>query len=228
MTTMGYRMSFFFDRAIGRTGIASISTHRGQGNGASYGCDLSMDGRAIAFYSDATNFLIGQFNSSIYIHDRLIARTTSPVNNLLGKLPNGGGYGPSISEHGDFISFDSGAIDLVPNDENFKRDIFIHNRKGISLVRKGACPGNMELEVTGGSIGHNLAFFYGTSGRFTKPNPPGAEIHLGISNPTWIGKYRTSPRGFASAYFFAPSGVCGLVVQGVDIFTGKVTNLIEL
>lgn len=46
-----------------------------------------------------------------------------------GDQANGESFSPSISRHGRFVAFDSEASNLVVNDTNRSRDVFVHNRK---------------------------------------------------------------------------------------------------
>jgi len=77
---------FVHDRKTGQTERISVDSNRTQANGGSFNSSLSADGRAVAFYSNATNLVSGDTNGTddIFVADRGIAQSfvigVSPVN----------------------------------------------------------------------------------------------------------------------------------------------------
>ena len=123
------------------TEIVSIASYGTQGNlGAEFGIPaVSEDGRYVAFVSRSTNLVTNDTNDSrdVFVRD-LQTRTTvrasvatddSQANNWSGT------YDPSISSNGRYILFDSSATNLVPNDTNGQRDIFIRDLYSATTTR---------------------------------------------------------------------------------------------
>ena len=63
---------FVHDRQTGQTTRVSVASNGTQGNGGSYDPSISATGHSAAFYSDASNLVSGDTNSTgdIFVHDR--------------------------------------------------------------------------------------------------------------------------------------------------------------
>lgn len=103
------------------------------GNDYSYDTDMSADGRYVVFTSYASNLdLVSNDTnglSDIFLRDRQTCVTTRVSVDTNGTQAIGGNsYNPSISADGNYIVFESNAtnLDLVVNDTNDYRDIFVH------------------------------------------------------------------------------------------------------
>lgn len=147
---------FVHDRQTGQTELVSISSEGELGNGDSVDADISADGRFVAFYSWASNLVIGDTNgkSDVFVHDRQTGKTERVSISSDGKQAEVGDgttyndYGsgePAISADGRFIAFTSYAPNLVSGDTNNDSDIYIHDRQtgkteqvSISLYGGGA------------------------------------------------------------------------------------------
>lgn len=116
---------FVHDRWIGRTDRVSISTDGQQGSGDM--ADISDDGRYVTFFSTATTFDQNDNNGvgDIYVHDRLMRTTKLVSKSRDGEVGNMVSAWPSISGNGRFIGFESEATNLVYNDTNGRRDVFV-------------------------------------------------------------------------------------------------------
>src|SRR6266540_2170763 len=68
---------FVHDRQTGQTERVSVDSHDAQANGGSFNVSLSADGRAVAFYSNATNLVSGDTNGTddFFVADRGIAQS---------------------------------------------------------------------------------------------------------------------------------------------------------
>lgn len=80
-----------------------------------------------------------------------------------GTQANGHSYNPSISADGRFMAFESDASNLVPDDRNYYRDVFVHDRLTgqTTRVSKTANPSVYELDSKNPSIsadGRFIAF----------------------------------------------------------------------
>ena len=130
------------------TALVSVDSDGIQGNGASgtfeipdiesyFGISISENGRFIAFVSAAN--LVSEDNNGIpdiFVHDRQSPSSTVRVSIASdGTQADGdpdllspGSSNPSISADGRFVAFESVEDDLVGDDTNGFRDIFLHDR----------------------------------------------------------------------------------------------------
>ncbi len=116
----------------------SITSDGTQGNGQSGSNSISDDGRFVSFESNATNLVPNDFNgqTDTFIYDRL--KQTVELISIApdGTQANGSSSSGNLSSNGRFLTFASFASNLVPNDTNGQRDIFVYDRlnKAIELV----------------------------------------------------------------------------------------------
>jgi Tol biopolymer transport system component len=134
---------FIHDQNAGTTERVSVSSSGGQAEGKSSMPHISSDGRYVAFLSTAENLVAGDDNEEIdvFVHDRDTG-TTERVN-LSGSngQANGPAYGfPSISAAGRFVAFTSKADNLVPDDTNGVKDVFLRDRVTGETKRLSECP----------------------------------------------------------------------------------------
>jgi len=93
---------------------------------------ISTTGRFAAFDSAATTLVADDTNGrfDVFFRDLKKGKTTRvSVASSGGQSEGGDSYFPSISGKGRFIAFESGATNLVDNDNNGGTDIFVHDRK---------------------------------------------------------------------------------------------------
>ncbi len=95
----------------------------------SYNEALSGDGRYATCSSDATNLVRGDSNGStdVFLRDRTAGTTERISVNSSEVEANGSSAGSAVSDDGRWFVFMSLASDLVPNDNNGVRDVFIHD-----------------------------------------------------------------------------------------------------
>jgi predicted proteasome-type protease len=130
--TNGQRDIFVHNRDTGETTRVNVSTAGGQALSAESGWPvISANGRFVAFQSDAPNLVTGDTNGvrDIFVRDTQIPQTTIRVNVSNAGLQAQGGMSEKavISGDGRFIAFHSDAPNLVTNDTNGLRDIFIRD-----------------------------------------------------------------------------------------------------
>jgi len=120
---------FVRDRVAGTTRLASVGMGGTSANGDSLGVSISDNGRFVAFASTASNLVANDTNNTVDIFVRdMVAGTTQRVSVGFGGEASGASAVPNISADGRFVSFDSDADNLVPLDENFSTDVFVHDR----------------------------------------------------------------------------------------------------
>jgi Tol biopolymer transport system component len=112
------------------TSRVSVSSAGAEGTGSSWDAALSSNGRYVAFESDSENLVLGDTNSAsdIFVRDRQTNTTERVSVGHLGQATGGGSYAPSISADGRYVTFTSDATNLVVNDTNSARDVFVRDR----------------------------------------------------------------------------------------------------
>lgn len=120
---------FVHDRQTRTIERASVTTDGTQADFDSGEPVLNADGRYVVFRSLASNLVSGDRNArwDIFLHDR--ARRTTRRISLApgGRDAEGGSYHAVIASHTRYVAFRSSAHNLVPNDTNQTKDIFVHN-----------------------------------------------------------------------------------------------------
>ena len=121
---------FVHDRVTSQTTRVSVASDGTEGNGYSDQPSVSGDGRYVAFASGSNNLVPDDTNTSwdIFVHDRALAETSRVSVASDGTEANQGSYWPSISSDGRYVAFQSNASNLVPDDTNNTRDVFVHDR----------------------------------------------------------------------------------------------------
>jgi hypothetical protein len=91
---------------------------------------ISNDGRYVAFQSYATNMTVDGANgySHIYVHDCQTGETTQVSVTSTNREGNSTSFFAHISADGRYVTFTSDATNLVANDTNGARDVFVHDR----------------------------------------------------------------------------------------------------
>ena len=129
------------DRQTGTTELISVTSDEipTPGDGRSEAPSVSADGRFVAFQSDSTNFAPEQSgffpDEDIFVRDREAGLTVRVSESSAGVEGNARSLGPAISADGLVTSFSSDASNLVPDDTNSVKDIFVHDeRPGADLA----------------------------------------------------------------------------------------------
>lgn len=140
---------FLRDRHLGETFLVSANYAGEAGNDDSCRPSVSADGRYVAFDSCASNLVPDDTNGNwdVFIHDLFTNNTVRISVDSLGSQGNGDSYRPSISGDGRYVSFYSFASNLVSQDNNGCRDVFVHDMntgetKAVSLNNLGQTGNN--------------------------------------------------------------------------------------
>jgi hypothetical protein len=147
--TNGFQDAFVHDRQTGQTTRVGVSSSGAQGNSHSYCTAISADGRSVAFFSEASNLVVGDTNGfeDAFVHDRQAGQTTRVSVSSSGAQTNGSsGTSNSISSDGRSVPFYSVASNLVPGDTN-GWDIFVHDREPGQTYMQPNC---QPLTITSG------------------------------------------------------------------------------
>ena len=117
----------------------SVDSSGVQGNGWSGYLLLSCsaDGRYVAFYSLASNLVLGDTNAvgDVFVRDRLAQVTERASVDSSGLQANSTSDYPSLSADGRYVAFSSLAGNLVGGDGNGCADIFVRDRVANSTER---------------------------------------------------------------------------------------------
>lgn len=119
------------DRVVGTTELISVNSDEVPGDGRSEAPSISADGRYVAFQSDSGNIAPEQSSifpdEDIFVRDRVAGTTVRVSESSAGEEGNARSIGNAISGDGLVTVFGSEASNLVPNDTNGVKDIFVHD-----------------------------------------------------------------------------------------------------
>lgn len=138
--TNGYPDWYRKDLSSGEVVLVSVADDGSLGNNGSYGhASVSDDGQFVAFESNASN-LIGveadnNNSSDVFVRD-IVNETTVRVSVAsIGSEGNSSSYAPSISDDGSLVAFSSDATNLVADDTNSVRDVFVRDLEAGETTR---------------------------------------------------------------------------------------------
>ena len=122
---------FVHDRQTGITERVSVDSAGSQANAGSGGGAMNADGRYVTIVSSASNLVPDDSNGrgDAFVHDRQTGITERVSVDSAGNEGNWHSYKSDISADGRFVSFYAGASNLVPDDTNGRRDVFVHDRQ---------------------------------------------------------------------------------------------------
>jgi Tol biopolymer transport system component len=128
---------FVRDRALGRTERVSVGGGGTEANGISSLCSLSANGRFVAFASTAPDLVAGDSNGvrDVFVRDRALGTTERVSVSGTGAAGNAASGQPFVSADGRFVSFTSGASNLVGADTNGVSDVFLRDRAARTTQR---------------------------------------------------------------------------------------------
>lgn len=131
----------------------SISTGGAESNGQSVTVVVSNDCRYVVFVSGADNLVTGDTNgvNDIFLRDTLTDSTIRVSTATDGsQAANGHSSGPAISSSGRYLVFVSGADNLVVNDTNNAKDVFLKDLQTGQLSRVSV--GSSGSQANGASV----------------------------------------------------------------------------
>lgn len=128
---------FVHDRNLGTLERVSVSTTGAEANFATGWPSISEDGRFVTFSSKSTTLDWTDLNLryDIYLHDRQTGVTEAISDGLAGQPGDGDSDFSTISGDGKFIAFLSSSSNLVPNDTNGVRDVFVYDVTAKTIER---------------------------------------------------------------------------------------------
>ncbi len=157
---------FVRDRAAGTTEIVSVTPAGTPASGASIGGPMSADDRYVLFASDAQDLVAGDTNGviDVFVRDRVAGVTTRESVADDGSEANGASKLIGISADGRWVAFFSEATNLVPDDTNGVRDVFVRDRVAgtttrVSVASDGT-PANADCIGAGMSVDGRFVVFH--------------------------------------------------------------------
>jgi Tol biopolymer transport system component len=121
---------FVRDLLAGTCERVSVSSFGVEGNRHSGNAAIGADGRYVVFHSRASNLVAGETHHAqdIFVRDRLMGVTERVSVSSSGEQGDRDSWFPAVSADGRFVAFDSLATNLVPDDTNAERDVFVRDR----------------------------------------------------------------------------------------------------
>ncbi len=118
---------FVADLSTGALTLVSANFAGLQGNLSSQRPSISADGRFVAFESDAVSLVEGDGNGArdVFVRDMQSGRIVRASVGSAGVEGNGTSSHAVVSDDGRWVAFESDATNLVPDDTNGVRDVFV-------------------------------------------------------------------------------------------------------
>lgn len=176
--------AFVRDRETEETTIASVSSTGEPANAGvwvAFVGAVSADGRYVAFDSKATNLVDDDTNASldVFVHDRQKGETTRVSISSDGVEGDQSSAYPAMSADGRYVAFASRATNLVKNDANGVRDIFVHDRETAETTR-------VSITIDGQEADDDSRYpAISGDGRYVVFNSLATNIVEGDTNETW-------------------------------------------
>ncbi len=192
------------DLRTGRTEHISVPS-RGRSANGDGGSDpsISANGRFVTFSSTATNLdaaAVGDGFVDVYVRDRLLQRTTQVSVNDAGDGGDQNSFLGRISDNGKVVVFQSHATNLVTDDTNSKRDVFVRNLGAGTTSRVSVSSREHEGKGTarGNDISENGRFVvFGTTSRLVPHERAGLFVRdrrRGLTRTVCEGRDGRNPR----------------------------------
>jgi len=144
---------FVRDLLTRTTELVSVASDETLANSDSATPSISADGHAVAFMSFASNLVPNDTNGhfDVFVRDRTAGTTVLASVRADGVQGNQDSLYPAISGNGAFVAFPSDATNLVRNDTNDRRDVFLRDLGSDRLMRVSVA-GN-GAQANGQSVG---------------------------------------------------------------------------
>jgi Tol biopolymer transport system component len=170
---------FVRDRQLGTTELVSASGAGSLGNNLSGWGSATPDGRFVAFHSYATNLVAGDTNGTtdIFVRDRQLGTTERVSVSTAGAQATGGNQMAHLSADGSLVFFESDAPNLVADDTNGWRDVFVHDRGTAETTRVSLSETDGQLTTCCGASGATIS----PDGRFVSFGSSSSGVVAGAS-----------------------------------------------
>jgi hypothetical protein len=137
--TNGAEDVYVYDRGHRTMARVSVASNGDQANAFCHHPVISANGRYVVFDSAASNLVAGDGNGTydVFRHDRATGETIR-ISVPFTEPGIGGGTMATISDDGDRVAFSSTAFDLISNDANGARDVFVRDVAAGTTTRVSA------------------------------------------------------------------------------------------
>jgi hypothetical protein len=156
---------FVHDRVDVATKLISVATSGAHGNGYSGEPSINNNGSLVAFESDSSNLIPNDSNgwTDIFVRNWITGTTQLISIAMDGSTGNGKSIYPAVNGNGHIVAFASKASNLVPNDNNGRRDIFVRNwitgrTQLISVAMDGSTGNRSSFEPSINDDGNLVSF----------------------------------------------------------------------
>jgi hypothetical protein len=128
---------FVRDRTDGTTVRASVDSSGTQANSGSYYPRISANGRYVVYHSGATNLVASDTNGHYDIFMRDLVTSSTALVSVTSSATQGDSdcSWSTVSSDGRYVTFSSGATNMVSGDANGSQDIFVRDRTGGTTTR---------------------------------------------------------------------------------------------
>jgi Tol biopolymer transport system component len=143
------------DVATGDVDRVSVATGGGEADERSYSPSISADGRIVAFASFAGNVVRDDTNGllDVFVHRRDQETTERLSLGPDGADGDGLSFAPVVSADGAVVVFSSEASNLVPDDSNRLRDVFVASTATGAVTRLSRPGAGSKAQGDGPSLG---------------------------------------------------------------------------
>jgi len=200
---------FVHDQVRGETTRVSLSSAGGEANDDSGFPAISANGRFVAFASLASNLVPGDTNHrfDVFVRDRKRATTTRvSVSSTGAEADDGSVWRPAISADGRFVAFESASTNLVPNDHNGIRDVFVRDLKRGETTRVSVSSSGTEQISGNGAEELGTIPAISANGRFVAFSSRGKNLVEGDRNDTDDIFLRDRKRGVTTRVSVSSTG----------------------
>ena len=141
-----YSQIYTKDATTGLVSIESMPASGASPDGYSRDPSLSGDGQWLVFTSQASNLVANDTNAhpDIFLKNRTTGQLTLVSTTADGQLANEESLQPEISANGRYLTFTSYASNLVADDTNNARDVFVKDLVTGAIVRASVTEGGQQ------------------------------------------------------------------------------------
>ena len=147
---------FAYDVTTGTTTRVSVDSNGNQANDQSSSPAISGDGSTITYVSQASNLVPGETNGTydVFAYDVATGTTTRISVDSNDLQADGPSEGPSVSDGGATITYESDATNLVGDDTNGAYDVFVTrvNRSPSAVGFAKSLPEDQPVGTTVGTV----------------------------------------------------------------------------
>jgi len=128
---------FVSDVQLGTVERVSVDDNGNEGNGGCFSPKITPDGRYVTFTSGSSNLVVGDVNgvNDTFVRDRQQGTTTRFSVSTAGVGGDAGSDEATVSGDGQLIAFRSSGENLVDDDDNGLKDIFLRDVGASTTIR---------------------------------------------------------------------------------------------